>query len=125
MFSHTDEYVSRIVVPLAVNSPSPRTTDEIALAALVPKVDFSKCTQGLSETVRLTLPLKPASGSAAERRNIAGAVAQRASTDLNRGMAKMTVVCGGFCLSDSLEWGFFDGNFHNEYQVYASRHQRN
>lgn len=47
MFSQTVEYALRAVVHLADHSPSPRTTDQIAVATLVPKPYLSKVIQGL------------------------------------------------------------------------------
>lgn len=47
MFSQTVEYALRAVVHLADQSPSPRTTDQIAAATLVPKAYLSKVIQGL------------------------------------------------------------------------------
>ncbi|MCE9552888.1 MAG: Rrf2 family transcriptional regulator [Planctomycetes bacterium] len=47
MFSQTVEYALRTVVHLADQSPSPRTTDQIATATLVPKAYLSKVIQGL------------------------------------------------------------------------------
>jgi len=47
MFSQTVEYALRAVVHLADHSPSPRTTDQIATATLVPKPYLSKVIQGL------------------------------------------------------------------------------
>lgn len=47
MFSQTVEYALRAVVHLADQSPSPRTTDQIAAATLVPKAYLSKVLQGL------------------------------------------------------------------------------
>lgn len=47
MFSQTVEYALRAVVHLADQSPSPRTTDQIAVATLVPKAYLSKVLQGL------------------------------------------------------------------------------
>lgn len=47
MFSQTVEYALRAVVHLADHSPSPRTTDQIAKATLVPKAYLSKVIQGL------------------------------------------------------------------------------
>lgn len=47
MFSQTVEYALRAVVHLADQSPSPRTTDQIAMATLVPKAYLSKVIQGL------------------------------------------------------------------------------
>ena len=47
MFSQTVEYALRAVVHLADQSPSPRTTDQIATATLVPKAYLSKVIQGL------------------------------------------------------------------------------
>src|SRR3954467_12237327 len=48
MFSQTVEYALRAVVYLADQSPSPRTTDQIAAATRVPKAYLSKVLQGLS-----------------------------------------------------------------------------
>jgi Rrf2 family protein len=47
MFSQTVEYALRAVVHLAVKSPLPQTTDQIAAATLVPKAYLSKVIQGL------------------------------------------------------------------------------
>jgi Rrf2 family transcriptional regulator, nitric oxide-sensitive transcriptional repressor len=47
MFSQTVEYALRAVVHLADQSPSARTTDQIATATLVPKAYLSKVLQGL------------------------------------------------------------------------------
>jgi len=47
VFSQTVEYALRAVVHLADHSPSPRTTDQIAVATLVPKPYLSKVIQGL------------------------------------------------------------------------------
>ena len=47
MFSQTVEYALRIVVHLADNSPSSRTTEQIADATLIPKAYLSKVIQGL------------------------------------------------------------------------------
>jgi Rrf2 family nitric oxide-sensitive transcriptional repressor len=47
MFSQTVEYALRAVVHLADQAPSPRTTEQIALATLVPKAYLSKVLQGL------------------------------------------------------------------------------
>jgi Rrf2 family nitric oxide-sensitive transcriptional repressor len=47
MFSQTVEYALRAVVHLADASPSPRTTEQIAAATLVPKAYLSKVIQGL------------------------------------------------------------------------------
>jgi Rrf2 family transcriptional regulator, nitric oxide-sensitive transcriptional repressor len=49
MFSQTVEYALRAVIHLADQSPSPRTTDQIATATLVPKAYLSKVLQGLSQ----------------------------------------------------------------------------
>jgi len=49
MFSQTVEYALRAVVHLADQSPSPRTTDQIATATLVPKAYLSKVLQGLRD----------------------------------------------------------------------------
>jgi Rrf2 family protein len=48
MFSQTVEYALRAVVHLAAEAPSPRTTDQIAVATRVPKAYLSKVLQGLS-----------------------------------------------------------------------------
>jgi len=42
MFSQTVEYALRAVLYLAREAPSPRTTDQIALATRVPKAYLSK-----------------------------------------------------------------------------------
>jgi Rrf2 family protein len=47
MFSQTVEYALRAVVHLADQAPSPRTTEQIATATLVPKAYMSKVLQGL------------------------------------------------------------------------------
>ncbi len=47
MFSQTVEYALRAVVHLADQAPSPRTTEQIATATLVPKAYLSKVLQGL------------------------------------------------------------------------------
>ncbi len=47
MFSQTVEYALRAVVHLADQFPSPRTTDQIGTATLVPKAYLSKVLQGL------------------------------------------------------------------------------
>lgn len=47
MFSQTVEYALRAIVHLADQSPSPRTTEQIASATLVPKAYLSKVIQGL------------------------------------------------------------------------------
>lgn len=47
MFSQTVEYALRAVVHLADQSPSPRTTEQIAKATLVPQAYLSKVIQGL------------------------------------------------------------------------------
>jgi len=47
MLSQTVEYALRAVVHLADQGPSPRTTDQIAAATLVPKAYLSKVLQGL------------------------------------------------------------------------------
>ena len=47
MFSQTVEYALRIVVHLTDESPSSRTTDQIAEATLIPKAYLSKVIQGL------------------------------------------------------------------------------
>ena len=47
MFSQTVEYALRAVLYLAREAPSPRTTDQIALATRVPKAYLSKVLQGL------------------------------------------------------------------------------
>lgn len=47
MFSQTVEYALRAVVFLADQSPSARTTEQIAKATLVPKAYLSKVLQGL------------------------------------------------------------------------------
>lgn len=47
MFSQTVEYALRIVVHLADHAPAPRTTEQIAVATLVPKAYLSKVIQGL------------------------------------------------------------------------------
>ncbi len=47
MFSQTVEYALRAVIHLADHAPSPRTTDQIAAATLVPKAYLSKVLQGL------------------------------------------------------------------------------
>jgi Rrf2 family protein len=47
MFSQTVEYALRAVVHLADRAPSPRTTEQIATATLVPKAYLSKVLQGL------------------------------------------------------------------------------
>lgn len=47
MFSQTVEYALRAVVHLADQSSSPRTTEQIAEATLVPKAYLSKVIQGL------------------------------------------------------------------------------
>lgn len=49
VFSQTVEYALRAVVHLADQAPSPRTTDQIAIATLVPKAYLSKVLQGLCE----------------------------------------------------------------------------
>jgi Rrf2 family protein len=48
MFSQTVEYALRAVVHLADQAPSPRTTDQIAKATLVPEAYLSKVLQGLA-----------------------------------------------------------------------------
>ena len=48
MFSQTVEYALRAVVHLADQAPAARTTDQIAVATLVPKAYLSKVIQGLS-----------------------------------------------------------------------------
>jgi Rrf2 family protein len=48
MFSQTVEYALRAVVHLADFAPSPRTTEQIAAATLVPKPYLSKVIQALS-----------------------------------------------------------------------------
>lgn len=48
MFSQTVEYALRAVVYLASQAPTPRTTDQIAVATRVPKAYLSKVLQGLS-----------------------------------------------------------------------------
>jgi Rrf2 family protein len=48
MFSQTVEYALRAVVHLAREAPSPRTTDQIAAATLVPEAYLSKVLQQLS-----------------------------------------------------------------------------
>jgi Rrf2 family transcriptional regulator, nitric oxide-sensitive transcriptional repressor len=55
MFSQTVEYALRAVVHLADQAPSPRTTDQIAKATLVPKPYLSKVLQELcsAEIVQL------------------------------------------------------------------------
>ena len=47
MFSQTVEYALRAVVHLADQAPSPRTTEQIALATRVPRAYLSKVLQGL------------------------------------------------------------------------------
>jgi Rrf2 family protein len=47
MFSQTVEYALRAVVYLAAQAPSPRTTDQIAAATLVPEAYLSKVLQEL------------------------------------------------------------------------------
>ena len=47
MFSKTVEYALRAAIYLAGEAPSPRTTDQIALATRVPKAYLSKVLQGL------------------------------------------------------------------------------
>lgn len=47
MFSQTVEYALRAVVYLAAQAPSPRTTDQIAVATLVPEAYLSKVLQQL------------------------------------------------------------------------------
>lgn len=47
MFSQTVEYALRTVVYLADQAPTPRTTDQIGDATLVPKAYLSKVIQGL------------------------------------------------------------------------------
>ena len=47
MFSQTVEYALRAVVHLADHSPSPRTTEQVAAATLVPKAYLSKVLQAL------------------------------------------------------------------------------
>jgi Rrf2 family transcriptional regulator, nitric oxide-sensitive transcriptional repressor len=47
MFSQTVEYALRAMVYLAGESPSPRTTDQIAVATRVPKAYLSKVLQAL------------------------------------------------------------------------------
>jgi Rrf2 family protein len=47
MFSQTVEYALRAVCHLADQAPSPRTTDQIAVATRVPKAYLSKVLQGL------------------------------------------------------------------------------
>ena len=47
MFSQTVEYALRAVVHLADHAPSPRTTDQIAAATLVPEAYLSKVLQEL------------------------------------------------------------------------------
>jgi Rrf2 family transcriptional regulator, nitric oxide-sensitive transcriptional repressor len=49
MFSQTVEYALRAVVHLADQSPSPRTTGQIATATRVPKAYLSKVLQGLCQ----------------------------------------------------------------------------
>ncbi|MCS6852289.1 MAG: Rrf2 family transcriptional regulator [Gemmataceae bacterium] len=48
MLSQTVEYALRAVVHLAAEAPSPRTTDQIAEATLVPKAYLAKVLQGLN-----------------------------------------------------------------------------
>jgi Rrf2 family protein len=47
MFSQTVEYALRAVVHLADHAPSPRTTEQVAAATLVPKAYLSKVLQAL------------------------------------------------------------------------------
>jgi Rrf2 family protein len=47
MLSQTVDYALRAVVHLADQAPSPRTTDQIAVATRVPKAYLSKVLQGL------------------------------------------------------------------------------
>lgn len=49
MFSQTVEYALRAVVHLADQAPSPRTTEQIAAATLVPQAYLSKVLQGLCQ----------------------------------------------------------------------------
>ena len=49
MFSQTVEYALRAVVHLAIHSPQPQTTSEIAAATQVPTAYLSKVLQGLRE----------------------------------------------------------------------------
>ena len=49
MFSQTVEYALRAVVHLADRDPTPRTTEQIAAATLVPKAYLSKVLQGLRQ----------------------------------------------------------------------------
>ncbi len=49
MFSQTVEYALRAVVHLAIHSPQPQTTSEIAAATQVPTASLSKVLQGLRE----------------------------------------------------------------------------
>ncbi len=49
MFSQTVEYALRAVVHLAIHSPRPQTTSEIAAATQVPTAYLSKVLQGLRE----------------------------------------------------------------------------
>ena len=51
VFSQTVEHALRAVVHLADHSPSPRTTEQIAAATMVPKLYLSKVIQGLLEQV--------------------------------------------------------------------------
>jgi len=49
MFSQTVEYALRAVVHLADHAPSPRTTDQIAMATRVPRAYLSKVLLGLCQ----------------------------------------------------------------------------
>ncbi|MEX0727335.1 MAG: Rrf2 family transcriptional regulator [Planctomycetaceae bacterium] len=64
MFSQTVEYALRAVVHLAEHAPSPRTTEQIAVATLVPRPYLSKVVQGLCR-----------SGIAHSKRGVGGGVA--------------------------------------------------
>lgn len=91
MFSHTVEYVLRIVMHLADKLRSSRTTGPSALAMVVSKAYLSKSIQGVSETVRLILILKPACDSLVERGSVVGPWFKSASTIQITGVAKLTV----------------------------------
>jgi len=57
MFSQTVEYALQAVVHLADHAPSPRTTDQIAPATLVPKAYLSKVLHGLCHSRNVRNPM--------------------------------------------------------------------
>ncbi|MCA9916018.1 MAG: Rrf2 family transcriptional regulator [Anaerolineae bacterium] len=68
MFSQTVEYALRAVVHLAIHSPAPQKTSQIAKATRVPSAYLSKVLQGLKEKEIVTLQRGIGGGVALARR---------------------------------------------------------